>query len=247
MLPRSPTTIARSLRQSAARSATFPQSRTVRILEVGAGTGGLTAHVLPRVPAERTQYVFTDVSPHFLSRAEQKFFDRPFVRCRALDLEKSPAAQGFEDHSFDIVIASDAVHATARIEDSLAHLRALLAPGGLLVLLEIDRPTRWVDLVFGLTAGWWRFQDKELRRSHALLDRSRWRRSIALAGFIDVEALGDVFAPRRSGQSVFVARAPLPERQRGAAVIEIRRCRSQRPLAAARGSRRTRAPSSPLF
>ncbi len=95
------------------------------------------------------------------------------MRCRSLDLEKPPLEQGFEAHSFDIVLASDAVHATARVHDSLSHLRSLLAPEGLLILLEIDRPTRWVDLVFGLTPGWWRFQDKDLRPSHALLDRSR--------------------------------------------------------------------------
>ena len=185
-----------------------PASRTVRILEVGAGTGGLTAHVLPRAPAQRTEYVVTDVSPHFVSRAEQKFFDHRFVRCRSLDLEKPPVEQGFEAHSFDIVLGSDTLHATARIGESLAHVRELLAPGGLLLLLEIDRPTRWVDLVFGLTAGWWRFQDRELRPAHALLDRSRWRRALEEAGFIDVEVLADALAPHRSGQSVLAARSP---------------------------------------
>ncbi|MET0151686.1 MAG: beta-ketoacyl synthase N-terminal-like domain-containing protein, partial [Candidatus Binatia bacterium] len=188
--------------------ADLPASRTVRVLEVGGGTGGLTAHVLARLPAERTEYVFTDVSSHFFSRAEQKFFDRPFVRCRLLDLEKPPLEQGFEAHSFDIVVASDAVHATARVHDSLAHLHSLLAPEGLLILLEIDRPTRWADLVFGLTPGWWRFQDEELRPAHALLDRSCWCGALARAGFVGVEALGDSLEPRRSGQSLFVARTP---------------------------------------
>jgi NADPH:quinone reductase-like Zn-dependent oxidoreductase/thioesterase domain-containing protein/SAM-dependent methyltransferase/acyl carrier protein len=195
-----------------------PTARTVRILEVGAGTGGLTAHVLSRVSEERTEYVFTDVSPHFFSRAEQKFFDRRFVRCRSLDLEKPPIEQGFAAQSFDIVLASDTLHATVRIDETLAHVRALLAPAGLLLLLEIDRPTRWVDLVFGLTAGWWRFQDRELRGAHALLDQTRWRRALEEAGFIDVEVLADARAPQRSGQSVLVARAPSQSPERAAAV-----------------------------
>jgi NADPH:quinone reductase-like Zn-dependent oxidoreductase/thioesterase domain-containing protein/SAM-dependent methyltransferase len=200
--------------------ADLPVWRTVRILEVGAGTGGLTTHVLARLPAERTEYVFTDLSPHFLSRAEQKFFDRPFVRCRSLDLEKPPLEQGFEAHSFDIVLASDAIHATARVHESLAHLHSLLAPGGLLILLEIDRPTRWIDLVFGLTPGWWRFQDGELRAAHPLLDRSRWCGALARAGFVGVEALADSLGPRRSGQSLFVARAPARPLARATAPAE---------------------------
>src|SRR5262249_34768910 len=43
--------------------------RTLRVLEVGAGTGGLTASVLPVLPIERCEYTFTDVSPAFLQKA----------------------------------------------------------------------------------------------------------------------------------------------------------------------------------
>ena len=47
----------------------LPDDRKLRILEVGAGTGGTTAHVLPLLPADRTEYLFTDVSPLFTARA----------------------------------------------------------------------------------------------------------------------------------------------------------------------------------
>ena len=44
-----------------------PSGGTIRILEIGGGTGGTTAHILPRLVADgkRVSYVFTDISPHF--------------------------------------------------------------------------------------------------------------------------------------------------------------------------------------
>ena len=42
----------------------------VRVLEAGAGTGGTSAAILPVLPADRTTYVYTDVSPFFLNHAE---------------------------------------------------------------------------------------------------------------------------------------------------------------------------------
>ena len=56
-----------------------PASRPLRILEVGAGTGGTTAAVLPGLPTDATRYVFTDVSPGFMANAARKFEAFPFV------------------------------------------------------------------------------------------------------------------------------------------------------------------------
>ena len=68
----------------------LPPGRSLRVLEIGAGTGGLTAHILPRLPVDRTRYVFTDASNAFFSRAEQAFFDYRFVEFATLDIERAP-------------------------------------------------------------------------------------------------------------------------------------------------------------
>jgi acyl transferase domain-containing protein/SAM-dependent methyltransferase/NAD(P)-dependent dehydrogenase (short-subunit alcohol dehydrogenase family)/acyl carrier protein len=169
--------------------------RPLRVLEVGAGTGGTTACVLPVLPSERTEYVFTDISPHFISQAQQKFQQYPFVRYELLDVSRDPRTQGFAQHGFDVVIAANVVHATPDLRRTLVHLRDLLAPGGLLVLYEAMRPQRFSDLTVGLTEGWWSFTDPELRPDYALLAHPQWRAVLAELGFSGATTLPDEHAP----------------------------------------------------
>ncbi|MGH8240805.1 MAG: methyltransferase, partial [Steroidobacteraceae bacterium] len=148
--------------------------KRVRILEVGAGTGGTTAHVLDRLPADAVEYTFTDVGPLFVARARERFGSFGFARFEVLDLEREPQRQGFVDRQFDIVIASNVIHATADLRRTLARVRGLMAPGGLLAMLEVTSPQRWFDLTVGLTSGWWAFTDTQLRPDYATLTRRRW-------------------------------------------------------------------------
>jgi acyl transferase domain-containing protein len=167
----------------------LPAGRTLRILEIGAGTGAATTNLLPRLPADRTEYWFTDVSQVFTREAAGKFRRFPFVRFGVLDIESDTAAQGFAPHQFDLVIAANVLHATRNVRESLAHVRELLVDGGGLVLLEGTRPQRWLDLIFGLTDGWWRFEDRDLRPAHPLISADQWRRSLMECGFAEADVM----------------------------------------------------------
>jgi malonyl CoA-acyl carrier protein transacylase len=163
--------------------ANLPQGRAVRILEIGAGTGGTTSYVLPYLPIKQTEYTFTDVSSLFTTHAEDKFRDYPFVRYRVLDIEQPPESQGFESHQYDIVVAANVLHATRDLRQTLHHVKQLLAPTGILVLVEGTAPLCWLDLTFGLTEGWWKFVDQDLRPSYPLLTASQWQHVLREVGF----------------------------------------------------------------
>jgi len=188
--------------------ASLPKERTIRILEIGAGTGSLTSYVLSVLPGNRAEYVFTDVSQVFTASSEQKFSDYPFIYYQILDIEKDPIAQGFSAHSFDLILASDAIHATRDLRQTLANVKQLLASSGLLVLLELTKAPRWIDLVFGLLKGWWLFRDFDLRQSNPLLCAQKWRDLLIEMRFQEVAGISDTQATPESLQTVFLATGP---------------------------------------
>ncbi len=186
-----------------------PPDRLVRILEIGAGTGSTTASVLPRLPADSFEYVFTDVSPLLVSKAHEKFHGFPSLRYRVLDIERDPVAQGFDAHAFDLILASNVLHATSNLRQTLRHVRRLLAPSGLLVVVENTRRQRWLDLIFGLTEGWWKFADHDIRPSHPLVGRRTWLSLLAEAGFGETAAVpGESTDHDSSPQAMLIAQAP---------------------------------------
>jgi SAM-dependent methyltransferase/NADP-dependent 3-hydroxy acid dehydrogenase YdfG len=185
----------------------WPPERPLRILEVGAGTGGTTAHLLEILPPDRTEYVFTDVSRAFLKNARERFTAAPFVRYQALDIEKDPEPQGFPNHAYDVVVAANVLHATADLRTTLRHVHQLLAPGGLLLLLEVTRPQLWLDLTFGLLDGWWRFTDTDLRHGHPLLSPTQWQDLLAASAFSECASIPAGSDTSLLRQDLIIARA----------------------------------------
>ncbi|MEM1252990.1 MAG: amino acid adenylation domain-containing protein [Cyanobacteria bacterium P01_H01_bin.21] len=182
---------------------------TLRILEVGAGIGSTTNYVLPLLPAERTQYVFTDISPYFMQLAQQNFADYPFLETKLFNLEQSPQIQNYELHSFDLVIASSVLHTTRDIAETLTHIVSLLKPGGALLLLEETQFHAPFDLSMGLQQGFDRFEDTALRQGHPLLSQEQWQQALLSAGFTECQVLSqsDTVA-QWIGFDVFLVRGP---------------------------------------
>ena len=166
--------------------AELPADRPLRILEIGAGTGGTTSYVLPALPPERTEYFFTDISPLFLNRARERFAQYKFVQYDLLNIEKDPVAQGFAEESFDVVLAVNVLHATVDMGQTLAHVKRLMKPNAVLMLVEGTHRENWVDITFGLTDGWWRFTDTDVRADYPLMLRDTWRALLDKIGFGNV-------------------------------------------------------------
>jgi acyl transferase domain-containing protein len=157
----------------------------------------------PRPPA-----ISSPTYPLFASKAEQRFGDHPFARFRVFDIEADAQRQGLGPQTFDVIVASDVLHAVADLRGALARLRALLSPGGVLLMVEGERKSPSVDLIFGLMEGWWKFEDLDLRPDYPLLDPVQWMRVFEESGFDSAEALPLRSGGIRSSQIVLLARRP---------------------------------------
>ena len=177
----------------------------LRILEIGAGTGSTSSFLLPVLPKENSIYDFTDVSETFVNNAERKFAAFPCVRYGLFDIERDGATQGYPSGSFDVVVATNALHATRDIRTTIANVRSLLAPGGILILCEVTDYLTWYDITTGLIEGWQLFEDG-LRDDHPLLETKVWTKCLEEGGFTRVMAFPENGSPAEIlGQHVIVA------------------------------------------
>lgn len=199
--------IVRSVTESVVK--VLPPRKQLRILEIGAGTGGTAASVLSVLPPEKTIYCFTDISDFFFIRAKEKFKGYPFVHYGLLDIEQDPQKFGYAYHSFDVVVATNVLHATRNLGETLEHVLSLLAPGGLLLLNELTRHTFWLEISMGLLEGWQRFDDP-LRQENPLLSEKQWEEILREHGFEKVMAFPEPnSAAEILGQHVLVAQVPI--------------------------------------
>jgi len=179
---------------------------TLRVLEIGAGTGSTASALLPVLPPDATEYYFTDVSDIFLNQAEQKFAAYPFVRYGRLNIEQSGGEQSYPEGSFDVVVATNVLHATRDIRTTIAHVRSLLAPGGILLLCEATEYLAWFDVTTALIEGWQLFEDG-LRGEYPLLPPEVWKSALLEGGFEEVAVYPEPGSPAEVlAQRVLVAR-----------------------------------------
>ena len=194
----------------------LPGNAALRVLEIGAGTGGMTSALVPVLPIERSLYYFTDVSEYFFKQSTLSFGDYGFMRYGLLDIEKDPEDQGYGRRQYDVVVAANVLHATRNLRDTLANVSALLAPGGVLILLETTFHPPWFDISFGLIEGWQRFEDP-LRKEHPLLTAGAWVRLLQDTGFqepcifppdVDTAVEGRAYQQGVFFQNLILARSP---------------------------------------
>lgn len=183
-------------------------SDTILTLGPGAGTGGATRHVLKNAGKAFNNFTFTDISSGFFDQARiafDRYEDR--IEFKPLDITRKVGPQGFKEHSYDMIIASNVLHATPNLEETLSNVRSLLKPGGHLLFLELTNPRSYrAGFVFGLFPDWWA-GEHEGRDLAPFISVDQWGSLLQRTGFSSIDTRTadadiDVFA-----LSVFSAHA----------------------------------------
>ncbi|MFZ1322475.1 MAG: SDR family NAD(P)-dependent oxidoreductase [Ignavibacteria bacterium] len=193
----------------------FSEDKKLNILEIGAGTGSTTSYITPLLKNENISYTFSDISQAFFIKSKERFKEFRNINYKVLDIEKDPVTQGFDLNEFDIIIASNVIHATKDLKNSLNNIRKLLSQNGILILNEVTEKQAWLDITFGLTDGWWNFSDTDIRKEHPLLSNENWKNLFSHEKFENVEIYSpDLNNKMFTGQSLIVASANATEEER---------------------------------
>ncbi|KAB8261609.1 hypothetical protein BDV32DRAFT_137194 [Aspergillus pseudonomiae] len=193
----------------------------LRILEIGAGTGGSTTYILKALLSENgrrpySQYMCTDISSSFLDRTREAFKDHKNTEFQLLDIAVEPSEQGFQSQSYDVVIASNVLGAIADLSGALQNVKSLMAPGGYLVIQEFDSMIANSLCITGLLPDWWDGNGEFYAPS---VSPASWNTELHKAGLKEV--VGDM--PLRStslpATTTIVASVADQERKGGSVVI----------------------------
>lgn len=169
----------------------------LNILELGAGTASATLPILEAIDdatkgvAPQFTYTFTDISAGFFDKAQDKLSQwEERLNYSKLDISQDPLSQGFNAESFDVIIASNVLHATLDIGVAMTNVRTLLRPGGKLVLMEAVNKPPPSFLPYALLPGWWLFGDS-YRTDGPLLTKELWNTALEENGFSGLEGSSD--------------------------------------------------------
>jgi amino acid adenylation domain-containing protein len=187
----------------------WSSEKKIRILEVGAGIGGMTASLLPVLPSQKTVYTYTDLTTFFTTQAKEKFHNYPFVQYKLLDIDQEPVSQGYEPHTYDVIVAANVLHDARHIGTSLQYLLSLLAPGGFLLILEGTQNTYLQMISVRFIEGFSHYEDERIHTNQPLLSVEKWHNALSSAGFKAFVAFPESdFTAGLRDQHVMVAQAP---------------------------------------
>ncbi len=181
----------------------------MRVLEVGAGTGGATRSILQELSSSFSSYTYTDISAGFFGRAQERFIkDRQRLIFKTFDMEKPPIEQGYIEGTYDVVLASNVLHATGKLDEMMTNVRQLLKPGGFLIALEIfTNDFLGLGTSMGSLPGWWAgAEHDERRKAGPALTPLQWNSLLQSHGFSGIET-STPLEPKLHPYFVFAAQA----------------------------------------
>jgi fatty acid synthase len=165
-------------------------SGVMRICEVGAGTGGLSVNLARSLIDQRDRYFLTDISAGFFPKLKTQLARYKGIMDFAT-WDVGRAAPAKMAGGFDLVVASNAVHAATNISQALENIHQVLDQRGFLILHEINQCAPLPLAIWGLLEELWDFDDPDSRSYSGFISDQHWRALLDQAGFDPVAVKHD--------------------------------------------------------
>lgn len=160
----------------------IPQPGHLNIIEAGAGTGGISHHILPRLNSNQDRYVFTDISAGFFENLKNTFAAyAPIIDFQKWDLNSAEPAPLKE--TYNLAVASNVIHAATNIKLALQNVHNALSDDGFFILHEISSGYRGLTGFWGFLEELWEFDDPEIRDLGPVISRKQWIKILNESGF----------------------------------------------------------------
>ena len=178
---------------------------TLRVLEIGAGTGSAT-DILLTLLSERgllprlERYVVTERNAYFRRCNQRKLaaqYPNLPLEWSAVDLDFGWSTQGIASGEFDLVYAVNVMHISKNLLFSLNEARSALATDGWLVIGECVRPydnqPMYPELMFQILDSFANVETyPEIRPNPGFMTAEQWRRAFLKSGFTYADIVPDI-------------------------------------------------------
>ncbi|KAF3769442.1 hypothetical protein M406DRAFT_20616, partial [Cryphonectria parasitica EP155] len=162
-----------------------------KVLEIDTRIGHATRPIVSTAGTTFSSYTCTDLSAEAVEKTQQSLA----ALCqkmvfKSFDPTKAPSSQGFENHSFDIIIASNTLLGGGPfLEKGLQNTRQLLRPGGYLIASGLSHyDSIRMNLLLGvLSDGFVDDKEESLLKKSITQRTATWHSALRNSGFAGID------------------------------------------------------------
>ncbi len=183
----------------------------INVLQVAKNPEHFLPEMLPLFSKSNARCVVAEPSPEQAEIHAQMFSAHPAVSFTELAPDNPPVEHLGRYHCILLALS---LHEHAHGKAALAGCLEMLAPGGVLCVME-HAPSLFADFVFGARPSWWAASLDNSMPVSLLQEPESWKQQLLEAGFADVDVVDKGKDP--AGPAfILLARKPLPAGERSA-------------------------------
>lgn len=180
-------------------------NKKFKILEIGAGVGGVSIELIEALKDYPINYLFTDISRSFLNKARKRFEKYPWVEFNLYDINKDYWKQNIIAASYDLILCNNVLHNANNILLVMKQLKEMIKPNGFLLILDETENNYTTLTSVEFLNGLNNIEDFRKENDQVFLNKQQWKSVINNIGGELISVLPEMTDNLNGfGQTIFV-------------------------------------------